>query len=561
MRKKTFMLRYIIKLLLILLSVNAYAHGDEDHGGGQEQVRPGKTYFTVNSTSDKFELVLRYEPIKGGEKANMKLFVSDFETNKPIDGAKIDIATLEGDLKFTVTRLDTGIYNVSGTFPANKDYDLVANISVGPKADLLTLEHIVVGQELPLAEEHAAEGAGMDMKTILYISLAFVGGILLTWLLLRRRQSRKTISVILITVSLTIPVQPYQQAFAHGDEDHGDNKPSTGTGKTDELEIPKETQFLFDIETTFAKYSNYNNVIKLYGRVTSTPEGEARIMAPQPSSIVTLNVSVGQKVGKGQILAVVQQTLGAGEQVQLEAERSANQGELEQAKKDYDRLKSLEGIVARKEIVAAEIRYKTALENQKVYSSIAGSGRTITIKSPINGIVSNFNLSTGQVLEQGQQLFSIIDNSKLKIDAQVFANDIDKISKDMQFTLDPMNGSNSVEASLVAFGKMVDPVTQATQLVLETDNPEATLMPGQYVNVNVIAKGEQPQVVVPTSAISNINGKPVIYIHKSPEVFTIRYVQTGESNNEFTVVLKGLKERERVVVNGAYQVKSIYLNQ
>lgn len=561
------MSRYFLIVVLLFLSVNLFAGGDpsDGHSHGNEAPaaagRNTKPYFTVSSVSDKFELVLRYDPIKGGEKVNMRLFVSDFETNKPVDG-KIEVSTIEGDLKFTVTRLDSGIYNVAGTFPANKDYDLVANISAGNKADLMTLEHIAVGQELPKAEEPHEEGTGVAMKTILYIGLSFLGGILLTWLLLRRRQNKRTMSIILITISLTIPVQPYQQAFAHGGEDHGDNKSTSTTGKTDELEIPKETQFLFDIETAFAKYSNYNNVVKLYGRVTSTPEGEARIMAPQPSSIVTINVSVGQKVGKGQILAVVEQSLGAAEQVQLEAERSVNQGELEQAKKDYDRLKSLEGIVAKKEIVAAEIRYKTAVQNQKVYSSIAsGNGRTFTIKSPIDGVVSNFNLSTGQVLEQGQQLFSIIDNSKLKIEAQVFGNDINKISQDMRFTLDVMNGQKTVEAKLVAFGKMVDPVTQATQLVLETDNPDAILMPGQYVSVNVIEKSAQQQVVVPTSAISDINGKPVIYIHTKPEVFAIRYVQTGEGNNESTVVLKGLKEGERVVVNGAYQVKSIYLNQ
>ena len=557
------MLRYLLKLALILSALNLFAHGDEDHGAAPKQQGIGKSYFTVNGSSNKFELVLRYEPVKAGNKTRMVLFVSDYETNKPVNNAKIDVSTIEGDLNFTTVQVDSGTYHVDGAFPANKEYTLVANIAAGARADLLTLDHVDVGRELPTEEEHAHDEGGMNWETWLWIGGAFAGGILITWLLLRRKQNRRTMSILLLAVNLLIPFQPYQQAIAHGGEEHqhGEGKAAPAGTKTDELDIPKETQFLFDIETSFSAHSNFNNVVKLYGRVTSTPEGEARIMAPQPSSIVTLNVSVGQKVGKGQILAVVEQTMGAAEQVQLEAEKSENQGELEQAKKDYDRLKSLEGIVARKEIVAAEIRYKTAVQNQKVYASVASSGRTITIKSPINGVVSNFNLSTGQVLEQGQQLFSIIDNRRLKIDAQVFGNDIKKITPDMRFTLDPIDGGHTVEAKLVAFGKTVDPVTQAAQLVLETDNPEATLMPGQYVNVNVIAKSEQQQVIVPSSAISDINGKPVVYIHKGPEVFTVRFIQAGESSDQNTVVLKGLVEGERVVVNGAYQVKSIYLNQ
>jgi membrane fusion protein, heavy metal efflux system len=556
------MLRYLFQLILLLSGLNVLAHGDEDHGAAQHHQGPGKNYFTVNGVSNQFELVLRYEPLKAGQKMKMVLFVSDFETNKPVSDAKIEVTTIEGDLRFTAARIDSGVYNIEGAFPANKEYTLAANISAGGKADLITLDHVDVGRELPVVEEHA-DGEGDNFKAILITVIAFISGLIAAWLLLRaRRRNPGSMGISLALLSLAIPLQPYQQAFAHGgeDHDHAGSRPAAA-GKTDELEVLKETQFLLDIETAFAKQSSFNNVMKLYGRVTSTPEGEARIMAPQPGTIITVNVSVGQKVGKGQILAVVEQTLGAAEHVQLEAEKSTNLGELEQAKKDYDRLKSLEGIVAKKEIIEADIRYKTALQNQKVYSTIAGSGRVITIKSPIDGIVTNFTLSTGQVLEQGQQLFSVIDNSRLKIDAQVFGEDIKKITNDMRFTLDPMNGNSSMEAKLIAFGKIVDPVTQSTQLVLETDNPDAALMPGQYVTVNVVAKSAQQHLVIPSSALSEINGKHVVYIHTSPEIFTVRFVQAGESSNESTVILKGLKEGERVVVNGAYQVKSIYLNQ
>lgn len=558
------MLRYIFKLVLLLNAATVLAHGGEDHAGEQQQQKPGKNYFTVNGVSDMFELVLRYEPIRPNEKVQMTLFVSDFETNKPVSNAAINITSIEGDLKFNTVLIDSGTYRVEGVFPAEKEYTLAANISAGDKADLITLDHVDAGRQLEMEEDHADEENAGSWKTALFIGGAFIAGILLTWLVSRKSMNRGTMSIFLVLVNLLVPLQPYQKAFAHGGEEHdhgNEKKESAGTGRTNELEIPKETQFLFNVETSFAGYSSLNNVMQLYGRVTSTPEGEALVMVPQTGTLVTLNVNVGDKVGKGQILAVVEQALGAAEQVQLEAERSANQGELEQAKKDFERLKSLEGIVAQKEIAAAEVRYKTALQNQKVYSSLSGNGRTVTIKSPIDGVVSNFNLSKGQVLEQGQQLFSIIDNSKLKIEAQVYGNDIKRISPEMRFMLDPLNGDRSVEARLVANSKIIDPVTQATTLVLETDNPNSMLMPGQYVTVNVIERSKQQQMTVPSSAISDINGKPVVYVHTAPEVFTVKFIQTGESSNESTVVTKGLEEGERVVANGAYQVKSIYLNQ
>ncbi len=560
-------MKKIILILCLLLSANSqflFAHGGEDHGEKKPEKITGKNYFTVTSVSDVFEMVFRYEPIEAGQEIKMKLFVSDFSTNKAIDSAKIEITCPDDDkLKFIVKQTDKGIYTIEGKFTENKKYTLIANISSGENIDLLTLEGIEVGKKLSLAEEDHPQ-ASFDWKLLLYISFSFFVGILLTFFIFRKKQfSKQTMSIVLILLTISTSLNSPTIAFAHGGEDHGDDKKKTNVSMSDEFEVPKETQFLFDVRTAFSNYSQYNSILKLYGKVMPAVNGSAQIIAPQNGSIISLNVGIGEKVGKGQILAVVEQNLSTSEQVQLSTEKSNADAEYENAKKEYERLKSIQDIVAKKDFQQSEIRFNTAEANKKIFDNLSsGSSKLYVIKSPIEGVVDNFNLSIGQQVEQGQAMFNVYDTRKVKVEAQIYNKDLSKITEELNFSVERVQENHkSKSAKLITISNAVNPTNQSSQIILEIENEDGDFKPGQFVNVNVLAKTEQKELIVATSAISEINGMSVVFVHTTPEIFKVKYVLTGESNSENTVILKGLDENERVAAIGTYQMKSIYLNQ
>ena len=82
-------MRWLI-LLISLMSFNAIAHEGHDHGKKDKTPdQSGKSYFTVNSSSENFELVLRYNPFKANEDAVFKLFISDFESTLLLPSASL----------------------------------------------------------------------------------------------------------------------------------------------------------------------------------------------------------------------------------------------------------------------------------------------------------------------------------------------------------------------------------------------------------------------------------------------------------------------------------------
>ena len=180
-----------IVLLLLLRLAPAWAHGGEDHGGtAQASGGAFPTTFSVAALSEKFELLLRFEPLEKGQAADLRLFISDYATNAPIAGATVTTTCPEAPaLKFAVSEKEPGSYLVEGSFPENKKYGLAVNVVAGARADLLLLPGLEVGRKLPVAPGPAASSGSLfsSWKTVLALVGAFALGIGLTALLLRRR--------------------------------------------------------------------------------------------------------------------------------------------------------------------------------------------------------------------------------------------------------------------------------------------------------------------------------------------------------------------------------------
>ena len=364
---------------------------------------------------------------------------------------------------------------------------------------------------------------------------------------------------------LTVLLPPPAGVFAHGGEDHGgEAKASTGVALIDAVALPKESQYLFGVRTALVSYSDTYNRLTLYGTVSAAAGGEGRVVVPQTGRIVRLSAQVGQPVRAGQALAVVDQTLDATQQIGLSTERANAQAELRAAQQDYARLQTIADIAARKDVVAAELRLRQARQNAGIFNGQARN-RRVTITSPISGTVDVFNLAVGQQVSQGDELFRVLNPGKLRVTAEVFAQDLEKVTPGAQFRVEGLQGQRGgAPARLVVFSNVVNPVNQARQLILELDNPAGNLFrAGQAVNVQVLGlAGGKKQLVVPTSALTDLNGKPVVFVHGAPEEFKIRYVQAGSANGQQTVLLGGdVNENDRVVTVGTYQLKSIYLNQ
>ena len=557
-----FITKYLVGLTLLLNSTLLLAHGGEDHGDSKSRaISTPKTYFTSVAESDVYELLLRYEPIKPNEEVHFKLFVSNFENNKPIDRAKISISSPEdANLKFEVRQIELGIYEIHGRFPNKKNYSLTISInsSIGP--DLLSIPNIEVGKTLPEISNSSELKPSFFDKGWVLISIGFLGALFIMLLFTKLKNKKVNVTFLIFLVLFGTTPFPTQQLQAHGGEDHGGGSKLGGNNISASLEVLKETQFLFNIYTKQIEIGDFTKSTKLFGTVIPSSSGQAIVTAPQNGKIVSLSVNVGQQVKQGQQLAILEQNIDAASQINLLAEKNNIDAEYEAAKKEYERLKTIHDIASKKELSEAEARYQKASENKKLFNSTGG--KTIVLKSPIDGIMGNFTFSMGSSINSSETVFTITNLSKVYVEAQVFDKDADKISTGVKYTVECTNDNHkTAEVKLLALAQNINPTNQSQRVLFEMENKDGEFKIGEFVNISVFASQSKKQIAVPNSAISELNGKSILFIKDYAEQYSLIYVSLGENNGSYTVINRGLQEGERIVTNGAYQLKMMYLNQ
>jgi RND family efflux transporter MFP subunit len=273
-------------------------------------------------------------------------------------------------------------------------------------------------------------------------------------------------------------------------------------------------------------------------------------------------------------VAVLQQNVGTADEVGVASANSALALQLEQARvrvaaaqREYERLKKIEDIAAGKDVAAAEAGLNAAraelstLEGKAVGANASANARTIPLVAPIAGVVGAFTLAVGAEVSAGQTLLTVTNISKVYVEAQVYDRDLPSVQPGNKFSVTcSTDDHKTAEVRLLSQAQMMNPGNQSQRVLFELDNPHGEFKIGEFVILKALNTQTSRQISVPNAAITEINGKTAVFLKRGPEKFEFAYVQIGEDDGTRTLVLKGIKEGEKVVVGGAYEVKMMYLN-
>lgn len=553
------MIKYII--FLLLLPITALAH--EGHDKAATPSASTTAYFSSEANSDKYEILIKYKTIPVGKEGSFQLYVTDFVTNKPVEITSLKTSVSgNADLKLTVSKTDTGVFEVKGIFAEKKKYNISVSLNSSSGADLLLVKDIETGKELPkpaVEEDHSH----WYSSNWFYGILGVLAGMAAMFFLMRKTNKRVVTTTVIFL--LLFPTATSNYIAAH-DGPHGAAKPNTG-GPSNTFIVEKETQFLFDILTTKVVTGNFNQSTQVLGTVVPSPKGVAVIQTPQTGKIISIRTTVGQSVSAGQVLAVIEQQVDPGTQVSILTQRNSVDAEYNAAKAQYERLKGIADIVAKKDLTEAKARFETAAKNKRLFNANAAgnvsSTKMITLTAPIRGIVGTFNYSIGAVVSAGQTLFEITNLDKVFVEAQVFSKDVANLKSIQKITAASNNPADTTSFPLkvVSAAQQVNPENQSQVVLFEVTNANGRFKIGENINVRIYSNDYSKSIIIPDEAIADVNGKPAVFIKDLAEQYSISYVNKGTSNGKQVNIIKGVEEGERVVTNGVYQMKTIFLNQ
>jgi membrane fusion protein, heavy metal efflux system len=308
-------------------------------------------------------------------------------------------------------------------------------------------------------------------------------------------------------------------------------------------------------------------VINAVGTVDFDPQHVAAVGARLRGLVTRVHKFEGDKVEAGTVLAVIESAeLGEAQAAvnTLEAEKRA--AELNLARETALAEKKL-STAREQEMAAVEARRYTDLlgaARQKVAAMIGNGARSgrlgaHELRAPILGTVVERSVAPGQTVDGELVAFRVANTERLWVELDVFEKNLSLVQVGDSVEISALSAPAKTFGGRVArVGAVIDSETRSAPLRIEIGNPDSSLRAGQAVNARIHASagGRHDGVLVPTSAITFVDGKPTVFVVKGPGAVQVASVELGFSNGTQTEIVSGVAAGNEVVSEGVFALKS-----
>ncbi len=183
------------------------------------------------------------------------------------------------------------------------------------------------------------------------------------------------------------------------------------------------------------------------------------------------------------------------------------------------------------------------------------SDGAIKVLAPISGIVTDRQVSPGQVVDQSQmtpwQMFTLSNTTAVWVEADVYEKDISVIHPGQNLTVTVSALPNRTFVGAVRrIAPALDPKTRAVKVRAEIANTDGLLKDGMYADVRIRSGSGKPALTVPLEAILRDGDSDFLYV-KQKDKYVRRQVTLGMQRDGKASVEKGLTAGELVVIHGA----------
>ena len=298
-------------------------------------------------------------------------------------------------------------------------------------------------------------------------------------------------------------------------------------------------------------------------RATGTLEGirEATINSETNGRILSVNVNNGSRVGAGSALVTVDNELKSIAVEQAEAQTLAAEAALEKAKIDLGRSNELSktGASTKSQTELAELQVKSYQAQLKAASSATSFAKRqlsdATVKAPFAGVVAMRFVNQGELLNSGNKVAMLVDDSKMKLKIGVGELDIPllKIGDGVRITVDAIPGK-TIEGKIITIANKSDAARSYT-VEVELPNNDKSLKSGMFARAEIKREVEHDAITAPTAAVINNGSRTQIFVVDEKGIAHLRGIKIGTSNPEQTEILDGLKPGDVVVTFGQSQLK------
>jgi membrane fusion protein, heavy metal efflux system len=294
--------------------------------------------------------------------------------------------------------------------------------------------------------------------------------------------------------------------------------------------------------------------------VESDPARTAAVLTPLGGRVVALKAALGDRVAKGQVLAVIDSPdLGqafddddkAADTLKLAEKNLTRQEGQHQigaaSDKDLDQARS-DRTQAAAEYTRTQARLKILGIADK---PAAGSSRLLTVTAPMAGSITALAIAPGDVInDPTQSLMTLADLSTVWVTALVAEKDVRTVSKDQSVEVAlSAYPDRTLQGKVLFVSDVLEPDSRRNKIRIAFANHDYSLKPNMFASVTVTG-AQQSEIVVPSSALLMNNDRTSVFVATAPWTFERRVVEPDLEEGSQVAIRSGISAGEQVVVQG-----------
>ena len=377
---------------------------------------------------------------------------------------------------------------------------------------------------------------------------------------LGRSRYAKTVAAVLIAGAVSLVAYRVVLAPSHYRGGELVQKAAPVLREGDRIVVPEGSPVRNALAVAPVALKDIRRDLVLPAVVEADPGRTVKVLPPVAGRVVSLKVQLGERVGQGQELLV----LDSGDLAQAFADDEKARTLLTLTKQALDRQLGLEksGGAAIKDREQAQSDYaqaqsefaraETRLRSIGVSPDRADkSSRLLPVNAPMAGSVIDLQVAPGAFLNDATAAILTIANLEtIWVTADVPESDTALVSKGqavaVTFTAYP---GETFNGRVLFVSDVVDPDTRRTKVRIAFDNEDIRLRPGMFATVSFEAPTRN-MPVVPTSALVLKDDLNRVFVETAPWTFEARTVEIGFQQGDQAVLTSGVKAGDRVVVRG-----------
>ena len=328
---------------------------------------------------------------------------------------------------------------------------------------------------------------------------------------------------------------------------------------------------LAQIKISEVAQSDVSDILRVAGQIDFDEQALTRIGASVTGRVTQINAQLGNEVKKGDTLALINSSELSNSQLaylKARSEKEFHRRTVQRAKTLFEadvisaaelQRRESEYEVASAQTRAAQDQLRVLGVNLKAMEELATTGAIDSVASvmaTIKGVVVERKVTTGQVVQPADVLFTVADLSRVWAVAQVPEQQVAQVKVGQSVRIEvPALENEKLIGKLIYVGSTVNPESRTVLVRTELDNSSGRLKPSMLASM-LIESTPTKRMVVPITAIVREQDTDYVFTEEKPGSFRLKPVRLSSEHNGQRVVLDGLSQGMRIVSDGAFHLNN-----